>query len=104
MSTQTDLLRRAADHIRYLAGDPVTWDADSTDWETWEVREQDKRGWWSRLIGRTRRPTRALHVAAWDPRTAHLVADWLESAAVDAEQIGADFRAVAVARALVGEA
>lgn len=75
-----DLLRRAAAHIRYLAGPPVEWDADSPDWETWEIREQDHRGWWSRLIGRTRRPTRALHVAAWDPKVAHHVAAMLDCA------------------------
>ncbi len=75
-----DLLRRAADRVRYLAGDPDDWDADSHDWETWEVRAQDRRGWWSRPIGHTRRATVALHVAAWSPRTAHLVADMLACA------------------------
>lgn len=65
-----DLLRRAADR-----------DADSHDWDTWEVRAQDRRGWWSRPIGRARRATVALHVAAWSPRTAHLVADMLACAA-----------------------
>ena len=76
-----DLFRRAAAHARYLAGPPVEWDADSHDWDVFEVREQDERGWWSRLIGRSRRPLRALHVAAWDPRVAHLVADMLACAA-----------------------
>lgn len=79
--TDTSRFRRTAAHIRYLAGAPTAWDADSDDWDIWEVRERDRRGWWSRLIGRTRRPTRALHIAAWNPATAHLVADLLDCAA-----------------------
>jgi len=79
--SDTDLLREAATRIRYLAGPPVDWDADSHDWDVFEVREQDERGWFSRLIGRSRRPLRALHVAAWDPKVAHLVADMLACAA-----------------------
>lgn len=76
---ERDLIRRAAAHARYLAGPPVEWDADSPDWEGWEVREQDRHGWWSRLIGRTRRPTRALHVATWDPAAGHAAAALLDA-------------------------
>lgn len=36
------------------------------------------------------------------PATGLALAEWLESAAEDAEQIGPDFRALAVARAILG--
>lgn len=78
--SDTELLREAARHIRYLAGPPTEWGMDSDDWVTFEVYEDQPKGF-RRLIGRSRRPVRALHVAAWNPRVAHLVADLLESEA-----------------------
>ena len=44
----------------------------------------------------------AAYIAAMHPGVGELLAKWLESAAEDAEQIGADHRAVAVARAING--
>jgi hypothetical protein len=46
----------------------------------------------------------AAHIASWHPAVALAVADWLESAARDAEMIGPDPAALAVARAFLGEA
>lgn len=43
-------------------------------------------------------PTVADYIAVMHPGVGAALADWLESAAVDAEQIGVDFRALAVAR------
>lgn len=42
------------------------------------------------------------YIAATHPGVGAALADWLESAAVDAEQIGPDHRALAVARAIHG--
>lgn len=120
MSEYAALLRRAAAHIRYLAGDPVEWGMGSHDWVNFEVYEDEPKGWVRKLIARTLfRPTRAMHVAAWDPKAAHLVADWLESASdlheppnrppgcqwcADEDWPCADMRhAEAVARAVLGE-
>lgn len=47
-------------------------------------------------------PELAAYIAAMGPPVALALADWLDSAAVDAEQIGPDHRALAVARALLG--
>ncbi len=45
----------------------------------------------------------AAHIASWHPAVALAVADWLESAARDAEEIGPDPAALAVARTFLGE-
>lgn len=42
------------------------------------------------------------YIAAMHPGVGTAIADWLDSAAEDAEQIGPDFRAVAVARHILG--
>lgn len=60
---------------------------------------------WSGGIGDgtgTRAQTGA-HIALWSPVVALAVAAWLESAAVDAELVGACPQAVAVARAVLEE-
>jgi hypothetical protein len=44
----------------------------------------------------------ATYIAALHPGVGKALADWLDSAAVDAEQIGPDHRALAVVRALLG--
>ncbi|GAA0501012.1 hypothetical protein [Streptomyces olivaceiscleroticus] len=44
----------------------------------------------------------ANYIATMHPGVSSMLADWLDSAAVDAEQIGADFRAIAVARQILG--
>lgn len=111
LTPQSELLRRAAAHVRYLAGDPVEWDMDSHDWVNFEVYEDEPEGWVRKLVARTLgRPTRAMHVAAWDPKVAHLVAAWLEAVAKQEEYTMAEFgyrtapaEALAAARALVGE-
>jgi hypothetical protein len=46
--------------------------------------------------------TDALYSAAMHPDVGLALADWLDSAAEDAEQIGPDHRALAVARAING--
>ena len=47
--------------------------------------------------------TTADHIALWHPGVALAVAEWLDSAAHDAEQVGADPHALVVARALLNE-
>jgi hypothetical protein len=46
-------------------------------------------------------PECAAYIAAMGPPVALALADWLDSAAIDAGQIGPDHRALAVARALL---
>jgi hypothetical protein len=47
-------------------------------------------------------PTIADYIAAMHPGVGAAVADWLDSAAEDAELIGADHRALAAARQILG--
>lgn len=51
-------------------------------------------------VATTETPECAAYIAAMGPPVALALADWLESAAVDAEQIGPDPHALAVARSL----
>lgn len=77
------LLRRAADHVQFLADDAGPG---------WNVYPED---------GVTT-PTFAW-IALLNPAIGAPLAAWLHSAAVDADQVGPDHRAVAFARALLGE-
>lgn len=52
--------------------------------------------------GQNRKPD-AAWIALMHPGVGAALAEWLESAAVDAEEIGHDFRATNVARAVLGD-
>ena len=103
-----DLLRRAAAHARYLAGDPADWDMDSDDWSRFTVYEDH--GIERTTIATSTHPTLSVHIATWNPAVAHLVADWLEHHALqhDAYECDEDNEtnacpALAVARAITLE-
>ena len=123
MTTPADQLTAAADKLRELA---TTASTDGRDKPTtrWHFKKRDERtgylyaenpdGPGVRLLlggssgphGRGSHPgMRTRHgeyVAAMDPTVGIALADWLASAAEDAEQIGPDPHALAVARAING--
>jgi hypothetical protein len=65
-----------------------------------EVAASGRKG---RECGGITNPDNAQYIALTNPTLGLALANWLESAAQDAEQIGPDFRALAVARSLLGE-
>ncbi|MBI0300462.1 hypothetical protein JBE04_39910 [Streptomyces sp. PRKS01-29] len=112
------LLRAAAEKIRKLAGQ-----ADQGPWETtWRGQEYHLDGYrdgdlhpvseWTYAVAtwepqasvqRTECDTaNADYMAAMHPGVGETLAGWLDSAAVDAEQIGPDPGALAVARQILG--
>ena len=113
MSTAADELRAASARLRELAGraTDAPW---STAWngQQYELRGPDEAAYpiaeWTYAINTTEpkvseeraecNTADADWIAAMHPGVGHALADWLDSAAEDAEQIGADFRALAVAR------
>lgn len=80
---QADLLRRAADRVEWVASDAGPgWDVYPEDGVRTATFD------WINLMG---------------PAIGAPLAEWLRSAAVDAEQVGADWRALATARAILRE-
>ncbi|MGV9803900.1 hypothetical protein ACWDTP_38265 [Mycobacterium sp. NPDC003449] len=85
------------DSTRFLYGDHLT-------------RDDGRRISWPLLNrgGSPQRPSymhgqHAEYAAAMDPTVGLALADWLDAAAEDAEQVGPDPRAVAVARRILGD-
>ncbi|MCL7377443.1 hypothetical protein [Streptomyces sp. 35G-GA-8] len=128
MTTPADELRTAAEKLRALATAAST-NTDGTPTTTWNTklcwpnddngtshlygdyltRDDNRRIAWPPLLhgGSPQRPTRmqtqhATYIAAMGPTLGLLVAEWLDSAAEDAEQIGPDRHALAVARQING--
>lgn len=117
--TPAEQLRAAAEKLRTLATAASTdrHGRDTSTWTSHHVNERD-----ARLYGPDRvriirgssigahgrgahphlAPAHADYAAAMDPAVGLAVADWLDSAAIDAEQIGPDHHALATARALLG--
>lgn len=102
-----DLLRRAAEELREHAGyraTPGPWTSDAG-----RVRSPLAKPGMPRVTDRDpalaimRLTEDADYVALVHPPVALALADWLDSAAVDAETIGPDPSAVAVARAVLRE-
>lgn len=108
MTTPADELRTAAEKLRELAAKATA--GICPDWIYSAVRHvarncqiecshDDHQDWgqpeWDRYAD-------SPYIAAMHPGVGLALADWLESAAVDAEQIGPDPRALAVARAING--
>lgn len=113
--TPADELRAAAARLRALA-EAASTDRYGRDTSTW-ISEQrsptdarlltpDRRailhGGSSGPNGRGTRPhlhpQHAAYIAAMDPTLGTAIADWLDSAATDAEMVGPDHRALTVAR------
>lgn len=124
--TAADELRAAAEKLRALATAAST-DSDGTSTAAWHsedrghgrsalwgdhlIRNDGRRISWPLLVrgGSPQRPAymhtqHAAYAAAMHPGVGLALADWLDGAAVDAEQIGADRHALAVARAILGDA
>ena len=121
MTTDTPAaeLRAAAEKLRDLAaavGDP---DRPGRPWHTDQCGDKSRgecpcivaQGHTSttsgvstslNYIADTEHPDLAAYIAAMDPSVGLALADWLDSAAEDAEQIGADHHALAVARRILG--
>lgn len=118
MTSLADELRAAADKLRSLATAAST-DRYGRDTSTWTSRHINERtallhggpeqariirggssGPHGRGVHPHLAPTHADYIAAMGPNVGTLLAAWLDSAAVDAEQIGADPHALAVARAI----
>lgn len=107
----TEELRTAAAHIRRIAiaagGD--TWQADHFPEGTIVRRAGNTRSLFRLAADGNRAagtpyvlPATGDHMAAMGPTVGLTLADWLDSAAEDAEQIGPDPHALAVARAING--
>jgi hypothetical protein len=128
VTTPADELRTAAERLRALAAAAST-DPDGTPTANWHAkprwpnnddgsrylfgdhltRDDGHIYSWPLLNrgGSLQRPSymrgqHAEYAAAMGPGVGLALADWLESAAEDAEQIGADHRALTVARAING--
>ncbi|RAJ70235.1 hypothetical protein K378_01400 [Streptomyces sp. Amel2xB2] len=95
MTTPADELRAAAARLRALAdmASPGTWERGGYGDYGWTVRLGDTD---DSELGKAN----AAYIAAMGPIVGTALADWLASAAVAAEWIGPDPRAVAVARAI----
>lgn len=132
MTTPADELRTAAATLRALATAASTNDdgTPTAQWAFTERRFDSGEGWGSGMLravdsldgdadprlgkalvhgsGGTRGQSPSLavqhgeYIAAMDPGVGAAIADWLDSAAEDAEQIGADYRALAAARQING--
>lgn len=126
MSSPADEVREAAAKIRALATAAST-DADGTPTAHWNTndggdsshsrlygdyltRDDGRRISWPSLVrgGSLQRPSymhpqHAIYAAAMGPAVGLALADWLDSAAEDAKQIGPDPHALAVARAINGD-
>lgn len=116
--TPADELRAAAEKLRALAtaATPGPWRDHDTHLGQYgyaatvlsgEGNDTDLRAWLPSMSQTPWDETRnawpdAAYIAAMHPGVGALVAAWLDSAAEDAEQIGADHRALAVARAING--
>jgi len=107
MTTPADELRAAAATLRALLadrqltpgpwlsmdrGDRLLWDGPGAEDQppVYVVDEPMSNG------------ANADYIAVMHPDVGNALADWLDSAAEDADQIGADHRALAVARAILG--
>lgn len=111
--TSADLLRRAADRLDELAGmaTPGPWliefnfTGETPQALFVECDEDLVRDCYdgTRGIGALDHSPDNVWAATLSPHVAAALAVWLRSAADDADEIGPDFRAVAVARALLGE-
>ena len=130
MTTPSDELRTAAQRLRKLADDatPGPWQRPlNTRYKatvTGALPEGERGSWldgidpttgerehctvamvptWSNGRHSRQRGGRDLeYIAAMHPTVGLVLADWLDSAAEDAEQIGVDHRALAVARSILG--
>lgn len=132
MTTPAGELRTAADKLRALATAASTGRSGepTTHWQFTERRLDSGKPWGSGTLHaidqldtgtdprlgkelihgssgtRGLPPSMAVqhgaYIAAMDPTVGLALADWLDSAAVDAEQIGPDPHALAVARAING--
>jgi hypothetical protein len=118
--TPADELRTAAAKLRTLATSAST-DRHGRDISTWtshHVGDHDARlygpdhvniirggsnGPHGRGIRPHLHPPVADYIAAMGPPVGTALADWLDSAAEDAEQIGPDYHALAVARQILGD-
>lgn len=117
--TAADELRTAAATLRALATAASTdlYGRDTSTWTSHHVNDRDARlygpdrvriirggssGPHGRGVHPHLAPVHADYIAAVHPGVGLALADWLDSAAEDAEQIGADYRALAVARAING--
>lgn len=108
--TPADLLRAAATKLREAAnlhGDPGPWIVKQGNGflRVGPPGRPAGKGWRSSAgadLPEERRDT-AEYIALMHPGVGTALADWLDSAAEDAEQIGPDPRALATARAILGE-
>lgn len=99
MTTPADQLRTAAEKLRHLAGiaSPGPWRTTGAGDHGWTV-SMPSSGLAIETEDSEQGAVDADYIAAMHPGVGTALADWLDSAAVDAEQIGADHRALAVAR------
>ena len=109
--TPAEQLRRAAETLREMAGA-----TNGTEWShEWVSMEYDNDPHWmvDHEMGRAKgyqipevamahREADAAFIALMDPTTALLLADWLDSAAYEAELVGADRFALALAEHING--
>ena len=119
MSTAAAELRAAGARLRELAKAIDAPDLPNQSWHAEECADDD-RGNCPCIVAQgvcntdgpfvtplyyvadTETPELAAYIVAMGPNVGVALADWLDSAAEDAEQIGADFRALAVARQING--
>jgi len=102
MTTPAEDLRTAAAKLRELIA-AVSRDIDTNPyWTSDEHPPHDHSSLYARGVDGGLGGPAGAFAAAMHPGVGAALADWLDSAAEDAEQIGADYRALAVARAING--
>ena len=116
MTTPSQELAAAAETLRQLTAAIHAPDLDDQSWHTEECAD-DEQGNCPCIVAQgaigleygsvplyyvadAETPEVAAYIAAMGPNVGALLADWLDSAAEDAMQIGPDPRALAVARAV----
>jgi hypothetical protein len=105
MTTPAEELQGAAHKLRTLTIDvtPAPWRVHNPNGYPQAVYGDASNSLFCEVLDDIDQPKpHAPYIAAMHPGVALAVADWLESAAEDAEQIGPDPHAVAVARAING--
>jgi hypothetical protein len=105
--TPADELRAAAEKLRTLAAaaTPGPWHVHLPNGYPQGIySEESDDDLFAEVLDEIDQPKpNAPYIAAMHPGVGTPLADWLDSAAVDAEQIGCDYRATNVARAILGQ-
>lgn len=91
LTAAAQALRDAANAIRYEIKTNTYWHGVPAE-NAWAIGANNALGGYA-----------GIYAAMFTPDVADALADWLDSAAEDAVLIGADYRALAVARQILGD-